>query len=441
MEIYSSIAQSVGTDASTVKMALSVGIFALAYLLIAFDLVEKVIAVLAGVLAVFLLRLITFEQAVRSVDLNVIFLLVGMMANVAVLAETGFFEWVAVFIAKKMKGNAVLILAGLLLATMVFSAFLDNVTCVILMAPLTIMITQLLEVPTVPFLIYEALASNIGGTATLIGDPPNIIIGSSAGLSFNDFLLNLTPVIAVVGLLFLFTVVLVMGRSLKIPAHVRTRVVNAYPALAITDPKTMKMSLAVFALIFMGFFFQRQIHLEVGITALCGMGLMFLLCRSSSDKMLKHVEWDAMFFFIGLFILVGAMNVNGAISLVANEMASLCGSNLMAACMIILWGSAFLSAVLDNIPFVIAMTPMVHELVGKTGGDPNSPHPLYWALALGACLGGNGTLIGASANVMSAKIGERNGCPVTFKTFFIYGFPLMIESVVVCSIYIFFRYR
>lgn len=418
----------------------SVAIFLIVYFFIASEKIEKSVAAILGAVAVLATGLITFEQAVSCIDLNVIFLLIGMMTCVGILGETGFFEWVAIMSAKASKGNAALILIALLMITMVFSSFLDNVTTVILIVPVTILITQLLEIPTIPFLILEALASNVGGTATLIGDPPNIIIGSKAGITFNDFIVNLAPCILVVGVIFIGLALLILRKNLKVPAHVRSRVLHSYPGLALLDKRKMWASLSVFALIFTGFFLHSVIHLEPGVIALGGMGLMLLLCKSHSDSVLKSVEWDVILFFIGLFIVIGAMEHNGAINKLAEMLIKLCGDNMILACMLILWGSAVFSAILDNIPFVIAMTPLVQEMLKNMGQSTTGPHPLFWALALGACLGGNGTLIGASANVVSCKLGEKNGYKISFMKFLKWGFPLMVIQVLISMIYLWFRY-
>lgn len=421
-------------------MTASLAVFVVTYLLIASEKVEKSIAAILGAGTVILFRLIDFDSAMKAIDLNVIFLLVGMMTCVAVLASTGFFEWVAVSIAKNMKGSAVLITIMLLAVTMIFSAFLDNVTTIILIAPVTLLITQLLELPPVPFLILEALASNIGGTSTLIGDPPNIIIGSRADLSFADFLSNLTPAILIIGCVFIATALWAMRKQLKTTPQARQRVTDSCPEYAIRDAKKMKRSLIIFGFIFTGFFTTRQLGVPPGIVALIGMAVMLLVCYTKSEEMLRVVEWDAIFFFIGLFIIIGALEHNGVMDLMARSLLNLCGDNLLLTTMVILWGSAFLSAVLDNIPLVIVMMPLIQKLVVDHGGDSGSSHPLFWALALGACLGGNGTLIGASANVMVSKIGAREKLPVTFKEFFKWGFPLMIQSVFIASLYLWIRY-
>ena len=421
-------------------MIASICIFLIAYFFIATEKIEKSIAALLGAVAVIAFGLIPFEDAVHAIDLNVIFLLIGMMTCVGILAETGFFEWVAIYVSKKMRGNAVGILIAMLVVTMLFSALLDNVTTIILLAPVTILITQLLEIPTLPFLILEAIASNIGGTATLIGDPPNIIIGSVAKLSFNDFIIHLSPGIAVIAVVFIASSVFLMKKHLHVPENVKDRVNKAYPELAIRDSKNMKKSLFVFLLIFIGFFVHHSFDLEPGIVSLAGMCVMLVVCKSHTENMLKIVEWDAILFFIGLFIMIGALEYNGVIGHLANIMLDMCGDNMLLTAIIVLLGSAFFSAILDNIPFVIAMTPLVQKLIVASGSPDHGVHPLFWALAMGACLGGNGTLIGASANVVASKIGARNGYPITFMTFLKYGIPFTLQSLIIAVIYIWVRY-
>jgi Na+/H+ antiporter NhaD/arsenite permease-like protein len=421
-------------------MITSIIIFLVAYFFIATEKIEKSIAALLGAVAVIAFKLITFEDAMHAIDLNVIFLLIGMMTCVSILAETGFFEWVAIYVAKKMKGDAVKILIAMLTVTMVFSALLDNVTTIILLAPVTILITQLLEVPTLPFLILEAIASNIGGTATLIGDPPNIIIGSIAKLSFNDFLVHLTPGVFIIAVVFIATAVILMRKQLHVPDHIKERINRSYPKLAIRDAANMKKSLFVFSLVFIGFLVHHKFEMEPGIMALAGMCIMLILCKSHTENMLKAVEWDAILFFIGLFIMIGALEEQKVIEELAKLMLNLCGDNMLFTALVVLCGSAFFSAILDNIPFVIAMTPLVQKLIENSGGQPTGIHPLFWALALGACLGGNGTVIGASANVVASKIGARNGYPITFFTFLKYGVPFTIQSVIIAAVYIWFRY-
>lgn len=431
---------------------LPLAIFVVVYILLATEVVEKSVAALLGATSIIIFTDIHWDDVIGHVDLNVLFLLIGMMTCVAILSETGFFECVAIWIAKSMRGNAGWILVMVLILTMVFSALLDNVTTIILLAPVTILITQLLEIPSVPFLIMEALASNIGGTATLIGDPPNILIGSQANLSFNHFLIHLSPVVLVMGVVFVALAVLIMKRYLRVPNHIKMRVVNSYPSEAIIDDKKMYKSLAVFGLIFIGFFVHHSFHIQPGIIAMAGMVVMVIVCKSETEEMLKIVEWDAILFFIGLFIIIGSLQFCGVINLLAEGMIKFCGDNKLLTCLVIIWGSAFFSAILDNIPFVMAMTPLVQKLIVEqnwfvdgmppvaNATDVTGAHPLFWALALGACLGGNGTLIGASANIVAAKVGDRNGCPITFLGFMKYGIPVTIVTVSIASIYMWVRY-
>ncbi len=431
-------------------MLASIIIFALVYAAIISEKINKTIAALLGAVAVIVFHLVPYKVAIEAVDLNVIFLLVGMMTCVYILSKTGFFEWTAISIAKLMRGNAIAILILFLALTSLFSAFLDNVTTIILLAPVTILITQILEISAAPFLILEAIVSNIGGTSTLIGDPPNIIIGSKADLSFNDFLINLGPIVIVIFLVFIITNFLIFKKRLKVPQLVRARVLGAIPHLAITDKKNMIRSLIIFGFVILGFFLHSFLHIQAGIIAIAGAAVMLFVCKSDEEATLKSVEWSVIFFFIGLFIIISSLEYNGLFEIFSKNLIKISSGNLFFTCMILLWGSAFASAIFDNIPFIIAMTPMVQKVIvfysSMTGiTDPHAiqmqiAHPLWWSLALGVCLGGNGTLIGASANVVVSQIGNKNNIPITFKKFFKYGFPFMIQSVLISSILIWLRY-
>ncbi|MGB2601728.1 MAG: ArsB/NhaD family transporter [Candidatus Omnitrophota bacterium] len=432
------------------KALLSIAIFVIAYCFIASEKVNKTIVAILGASCVLLLGLVTFEEAVAAIDFNVIFLLVGMMTSVYILSKTGFFEWIAVGVAKHAKGDPWLIMFFLLSVTAILSAFLDNVTTIIMLVPVTILIMQLLEISPIPFVIMEAIVSNIGGTSTLIGDPPNIIIGSQANLSFNSFLVNLGPVVMLVFAVFMGTIFLLFRKKFHVPEEIRKRVKEAIPRLAIVDRQNMIRSLMVFGLIFAGFFMHNLLGVKPGIIALGGSMLMLLVCRSESEDTLMRVEWGVIFFFIGMFMMIAALEVNGVMSWIGYHIIHLAGKNLFLVCIVVLWGSAIFSSMLDNIPFVITMVPLVRQFViyfSHASGiaDPIAiqlqiAQPLWWSLALGACLGGNGTLIGASANIVMARISEKNNYPISFMRFFKYGFGFMIQSMVICTLYIWMRY-
>ena len=431
-------------------MLTAILIFAVVYLFIAFDIVDKTIAALIGAGLVIVFHVVPYEDALRSIDLNVIFLLTGMMAVVSILAETGLFEWLAIRIATVTKGNGVYITLLFLLLTAVLSAFLDNVTTVILMAPVTILIAQILAIPAAPILICEAIFSNIGGTATLIGDPPNILIGSQMSLSFGDFLVNLTPVITLITLVLAFIVVAILRHRLKASPESRQRIRCARPAKAILQPVVLKRSMIVFAFILCGFLFGRLLDIEPGIIALVGAVVMAQVCRIDVHKLFARVEWNTIFFFIGLFIMISALEHHGVFESMGQMILRACGGNLMLTTFAILWFSAIASAIIDNIPLVMAMIPLVKGIIPVFAAsmglqDAAAIHvqitePLLWSLALGACLGGNGSIIGASANVVIAQIAARNKCPITFRRFALYGAPIMVVSVAMCNLYLYLRY-
>ena len=440
-----------GSAAGSTHMWIGVAIFAAAYLFIASEKVDKTIAAMLGAGLMIALGVAGFNDMLGKIDLNVLGLLIGMMVIVNIMATTGVFEYLAVKIARQTKGNGVLVVMEFLLATAFISAFMDNVTTVILMAPVTILITQLLRLPTVPILIMEAIFSNIGGTATLIGDPPNILIGASCNLSFNDFLINLTPVVLIVMAVTLGVVLLQMRKNLRTAPSAVAQVRLTEPKLAILEPARLSRSMWVFAFVLLGFFTSRLTGLEPGIIAICGAFVMALVCKIELSHMLEKVEWNTILFFSGLFMMVGALEIDGVFNSLGQWMIHLTDGNFALTMMIILWGSAILSAVIDNIPLVISMIPLIQSIVpifagqmGIAGSEElitaQIREPLFWALALGACLGGNGTLIGASANVVVCQIARKNRYPVTFWQFTRYGFPLMILSVAICSVYLYFRY-
>lgn len=432
-------------------MLLSIIIFVVTYTLIATERVDKSIAALLGAGTVIALHVAPCEELFGKVDLNVISLLVGMMISVDILATTGVFEWIAIVIARKARGNGLVILIEFLLTTAILSALLDNVTTVILIAPITILIAQILEIPTVPILIMEAVFSNIGGTATLVGDPPNIIIGSQTALGFNDFLCHLGPVVGIIAIVLIAVIFFMFGHSVKASKKTMARIMSAKPELAIIEPVRLKRALCVLALILTGFFVSRYIAVEPGTIALCGGMLMVLVCRMDMHNVLQKVEWTTILFFVGLFILIGGLEANGVFILLGKYIVNATKGDLLLTTIAILWCSAFFSAIVDNIPLVISMIPLIKSIIplfaaqkGITGCEElirvQITEPLFWALALGACLGGNGSLIGASANVVIAQIARRNKYKLTFWQFSKYGFPMMLASLIISTIYIYLRY-
>jgi Na+/H+ antiporter NhaD/arsenite permease-like protein len=379
----------------------------------------------------------------EAVDWNTIGLLLGMMIIVGILKDTGVFEFIAVKTAKLSRGDPWKIMLLFASTTALLSAFLDNVTTVLLIAPVTVSITLSLKLNPVPFLISEVLASNIGGTATLIGDPPNIIIGSGAGLSFNEFIINLGPIVVVVFILSLFFLKYVFR------AHLSQKPENIDEVLAmnewdqIKDPVLLKKSLAVLAFVIILFFLHSALHLEPSTVALLGASMLLLLSFEHPDKALHQVEWSVLLFFAGLFVIVKGVEEAGLIERVAIFAVELTGGDLIVAMFVILWISAIASAIIDNIPFTATMVPLVHSMssspelasqIAQLNGNP-----LWWALALGACLGGNGTLIGASANVVVAGISERMGYPISFKEFLKYGAPVTFLSVLISGILLYVK--
>ncbi|MBN2640343.1 MAG: ArsB/NhaD family transporter [Victivallales bacterium] len=431
--------------------ALAVAVFLITYFFIATEKIDKTIAALLGAGVVVFLHVAPFEELLGKIDLNVIALLTGMMMIVDILATTGVFEWVAVKIARQAKGNAMVILVAFLVVTAVLSALLDNVTTVILIAPITILIAQILEIPAVPILVMEAVFSNIGGTATLVGDPPNILIGSRCGISFNAFIYNLGPVVLVIMVVSLLVICLVLKKHMKSSESALGRIAKTKPEKAIIDPKNLKRALFVFMLVLIGFFISHAIHVEPGLIALCGGLIMTLVCGKDIHHVLEKVEWGTILFFAGLFMLIGALEINGIFEMLGQGIMKLTQGNLLLTVIVVLWFSAVFSAIVDNIPLVIAMIPLINSIIpvfarqmGIEGSEElvaaQIQAPLVWALALGACLGGNGSLIGASANVVIAQIARRNKYKLSFWQFTKFGLPMMIISLLISSVYLYVRY-
>ena len=412
------------------------------------DKINRAIVALLGAGLMIQLGVLDQAEAVRGIDFNTIALLTGMMILVAIARRSGMFEYVAIWSARKARAEPWRLLAILSITTAVLSALLDNVTTVLLVAPVTLAICRQLEAPVYPFLFAEIFASNIGGTATLIGDPPNILIGTQVGLTFNQFVIHLTPVVVVVLAVQVLMIHLLWGRHLRASAEAEARVMAMKESETIQDRTLLAQSLIVLAAVIVAFVLARPLHLEPGTIAMFGAAILLLLdnfghhAEHQSEKVTRtfgEVEWITIFFFIGLFVVVHGVEVGGLLHLLADKLVEATGGNLRAAAFAILWASAILSAIIDNIPFVATMIPLIKSMAGAYGG-PDHIEPLWWALSLGACLGGNGTLIGASANLTVAGFAERNGVAFSFVKFSLYAFPMMLVSIAISHVYIWLRY-
>jgi Na+/H+ antiporter NhaD/arsenite permease-like protein len=435
-----------GLSAAWVAMA----IFAITYALIIAERINRSIIALLGASMMILFGVLNQDEAVRGIDFNTIALLTGMMILVSISRRCGMFEYLAIWSVKRGRARPWAMLAMLSVATAVVSAFLDNVTTVLLIAPVTLSVTRQLEIPAYPFLFAEVFASNIGGTATLIGDPPNIMIGSAANLSFNDFIIHLTPVIVIIMAAQLVITHLLWGTKFRTTPQARARVMTIDERSMIVDPPLMRTSLIILGIVIAGFILARLLHLEPGTIALFGAAVL-MLChniehhREMEQQTIKvaatfnDIDWITIFFFIGLFVIVHGVDVAGILDIAARRLVAATGADPAATAVIILWSSAALSAIIDNIPFVAAMIPLIKEMAPNLGGVEHVT-PLWWALSLGACLGGNGTLIGASANLAVAGIAERSGSRFSFLSFTKYGLVVMLTSVGISNLYLWLRY-
>ncbi|WP_415944831.1 ArsB/NhaD family transporter [Selenomonas montiformis] len=420
---------------------IAIVIFVAAYALIISEKVHRTIVGIFGAMLMILFGVISQSTAISHIDFNTLGLLMGMMIIVNITSETGLFNFLAIWAAKKVKARPIALLVALSALTMFCSALLDNVTTVLLTVPITFSITAQLKVDVKPYLISQILASNIGGTATLIGDPPNIMIGSAVGLNFMDFVWNLTGIallifVAVEGLL-----ILIYGRELKTQPELQAKVMRLNAASQIADKVLLKKCLLVIFLTISLFVLHGYLGLETATAALSGAGLLLLITYTRNEsmiaKVLSKIEWPAIFFFAGLFVLVGALVETGVIKMLAAEAIRLTNGSVNATAMLILWMSAFASAFIDNIPFVATLIPLIQDMgqMGLTNLDP-----MWWSLALGACLGGNGTLIGASANVVVASMAAQRGRQISFLGFMKIAFPIMAFTILISSVYVWVRY-
>ncbi|MDD3159104.1 ArsB/NhaD family transporter [Anaeromusa sp.] len=423
---------------SDISFFLSILVFLVAYGVIISEKVHRMIVAMAGGMAMILCGFVSQEAVLmEDIDFNTLGLLIGMMILVAITRRTGAFEAVAIWAAKVTKGRPLWLLALLSVITAVASAFLDNVTTVLLVVPVTLTLTDKLDVNPIPFLVSEIMASNIGGTATLIGDPPNIMIGSAVGLSFNDFLLELTPVCTIILIVTVALLMFFYRKDLDVTEENRSKVLALDAAAQIKDWLLLKKSLAVLVLTIGSFMLHGMLHLESATLAMTGAMILLLISKEEPEDILLHVEWPTIFFFVGLFALVGGLRATGVIGALAQWCLSITHGQVQEMTFLVLWISAIASAFIDNIPFVATMIPLLKE-VGQLGGLPMEP--VWWALSLGACLGGNGTLIGASANVVVAGIAEKNGFVISFKYYLKIAFPLMLLSIVISHGYLWLTY-
>ncbi len=424
------------------KSVVAIVIFLVAYALIISEKFHRTVVALAGGILLIVFQVINQETALQHIDFNTIGLLIGMMMIVSIVSQTGLFKYLAIGAAQKVNADPVKLLISLGVLTSVCSALLDNVTTVLLMTPVIFSITSQLKVTPIPYLITEIIASNIGGTATLIGDPPNIMIGSSVReLTFVAFINNLTLIVALILMITLAIFVLIYHKQLKTTDELKGQVMKLDAKKQIQDVPLLKKCLFVLFLTISGFCLHQVLHLESATVALSGAVLLLFITYGKSEHELERifhkVEWLTIFFFIGLFVLVSGLVETGVISLLAKDLMQVTSGNSVATTMVVLWLSALTSAFVDNIPFVATMIPLIKEVgtMGITNLDP-----LWWSLSLGACLGGNGTLIGASANVIVVGLAAQEGYSISFIKYFKVAFPLMLLSIVISSVYIYVRY-
>lgn len=426
-------------EATMFQYFFAIAVFIIAYALIILEKINRAVSAMVGAVLMVLGGIFNQLKAFHAVDWNTIGLLVGMMIIVAITTKTGVFQYMAIYSAKFAKGDPWKIMILFAIITAVASAFLDNVTTVILIAPVTLVIAETLEIDPIPFLMTEVIFSNVGGTATLIGDPPNIMIGSAAHLSFMDFMINLAPLVVIVGAVTMVMIYFIYGRHLKVDPDVQARIMDFKEKESLKDTKLLKKCLFVLGVTILGFMAHGALHLEPATVALTGAGLLMLIMGGDHhevDHALEKVEWVTIFFFMGLFIIVHGIQEVGVIKQLADAMMDLTQGDVATASIFTLWLSAIASAAIDNIPFTATMIPLIQEL----GADGMNTVPLWWSLALGACFGGNGSLIGATANVVVAGISTKSGYPISFVYFFKIGFPLMIVSVIMATGYVWLRY-
>ncbi len=411
-------------------------VFAVVILAIMTEKVHRTAAALVGAVLLLMTHVLTVDKAVGYIDFNTIGVLIGMMVFVAIVKNSGVFEYISIKAAKIAHGDPWKIMVLFMLCTAFLSAFLDNVTTVLLVGPMTITIARILKVDPVPFLLTQIFAANIGGTATLIGDPPNIMIGSAAGLDFMDFVANTGLVVVLIMIAMVLVMRFIYGRKMSASKEAIQAVMELDEEKAIEDRPLLYKSIVVMILVVFGFIFHSQIGFESATVALAAAAIMLLIGKQNVEYIVSEVEWSTILFFVFLFVVVGGLDETGVIGQLAQLVLDAAKGHEVMMMMILLWASAMLSSVLDNIPFVATLIPLVLALE-ESGVDVT---PLWWAISLGACLGGNGTLIGASANVVLSGISNKHGYPITFKTYTKVGFPVMLMTVVISMVYLLVRY-
>lgn len=406
-------------------------IFVISYAVIISEKIHKTVVSLAGASLLILFGVISQEEAVDYIDFNTIGLLLGMMILVSIIKQTGIFEFIAIRQAKMSKGRPIRIMASFALLTGILSAFLDNVTTIIVVIPVTLNICKVLGISPIPFVVSQIFASNIGGTATLVGDPPNIMIGSAADFTFADFIYNLAPIAAIVLVITTGLFLLIYREKLKLDNPIAS--LGLDEKNAIKNKGLLYKSLLVMGLVILGLFLHGVLHLESATIAIAGAVVLLTISKIDVSKVMEGVEWKTIFFFVGLFILVGGLEKTGILRYLAGLTFEATGGNLFFTGLAMLWVSAVLSAFIDNIPFVATVIPMIITFAELSGGA--NVDFLWWCLSLGACFGGNGTIIGASANVVGTDILKSNGYDISFFDYLKIAFPLMLLSVIAASIY------
>lgn len=416
------------------QILLAGSIFLLTYALIVSERIHRTISALLGGMAM-ILFVVPQEKAFHAIDWNVIFLLTGMMIIANVLKETGLFQWIALQAVRSGKGDPFRVLVILSIITAVASAFLDNVTIVVLIAPVTLYIASSLRVSPVPFLIAEILASNIGGMATLVGDPPNILIGSAANIDFVTFIANLGPIAVIILLVFIGMSRFLFKKDLIVHDQTVASLSDIDASELISEPVLLRKSLIIMGGVVIGFLMHGALHLEPATIALTGATLLMLWSKTDPHNALREIEWTTLFFFFGLFIIVEALVEVGLIEIIADAALRLTGGDLSLTSLLLIWFSAIASGIVDNIPYTATMIPIVKSLAQVMPAEP-----LWWSLALGACLGGNLTIVGAAANVIVVSLAEKSGHPISFKHFLRYGVITTFMSLLLASGYVWLRY-